>query len=110
MATKWDLALGTDRDSTPPKVLSPCEAGVPHLTSPSSMHLDSRAHGPCAPLGTWGTSISVGRYRGRPTIIPFHSPSLHLIICRPLSTTRSPTISWPLRGTSRLVQALYQAI
>jgi len=26
--TRKDLALGTDNDSTPPKVLSPCEAGL----------------------------------------------------------------------------------
>ena len=62
--SEWDLASGTDCDSTPPKVLSPCKAGLGLLLFHSTYTLVGGASGPCTAMSAWVLPITVGHCQG----------------------------------------------
>jgi len=79
------LSLGNRlRQYPPPKVLSPCEAGLGLSLSHSAYSLTGGANGLCVATSAWFPAITAGRCQGQLTNI-VHSPSFPLPPCKPSS-------------------------
>jgi len=105
---EWDLAWGTNRDSTPPQGAEPLRSRW-LLVFGHTDAMTGGVGGPCMTTSTWVPPITVGRYRGRPTTIACSS-SFPLPLCKLPSPMLSPTTSWPFRLISQRVQASFPAI
>jgi len=95
------LSLGNESwQYPPPKVLSPCEAGLGLLLSHSVYSLAGGTNGPCMTMSTWFPAITVGCCQGQLTNI-IYSLSFPLPPCKPPSPVLSLMTSWPSRHISR---------